>query len=179
MIITAINIFLLVLLVIAGIAIHFQRNLFAAVMMLGVFSFICAVLFISMDAVDVAFTEAAVGAGISTLLFLSALVHTGYYEKPVLNFQGLAFLIVLCVGGLLIYGFSDLPEFGSLAQPVHSYLSPRFLIESIKEIDVPNIVTAVLASYRGFDTLGEVCVIFTAGISVMMILDNKSEKEAS
>ena len=54
--------------------------------------------------------------------------------------------------------------------PIHLYLAPEFLVFREPEIDIPNIVTAVLASYRGFDTLGEVIVVFTAGIGVLLLI---------
>jgi len=47
---------------------------------------------------------------------------------------------------------------------------PRYLNEALKETGVPNVVTAVLASYRGYDTLGETTVIFTAGAGVIALL---------
>ena len=54
--------------------------------------------------------------------------------------------------------------------PVHRHVAPRYIEESPKEIGIPNMVTAVLASYRGYDTLGETTVIFTAGIAVLALL---------
>ena len=64
----------------------------------------------------------------------------------------------------------DIPAFGKAENPVQIYLADKYIIESEKEIGIPNLVTSVLASYRGFDTLGEVTVIFTAGIGVLMLL---------
>jgi multicomponent Na+:H+ antiporter subunit B len=72
--------------------------------------------------------------------------------------------------GLLAYGTLGLPEFGSPDSVIHKHVAPRYLKEGPTETGVPNIVTAVLASYRGFDTLGEVGVIFTAGIGVIVLL---------
>ena len=57
------------------------RDLFAVVMLFGIYSLLAAGLFVVMDAVDVAFTEAAVGAGISTALFLGAMVLTSRTAK--------------------------------------------------------------------------------------------------
>ena len=65
----------------------------------------------------------------------------------------------LIIVSTLIFGTSYLPEIGSLANVVHQHVAPRYLYESINETGVPNIVTAVLASYRGFDTLGETTVV--------------------
>ncbi|HKJ63981.1 MAG TPA: Na(+)/H(+) antiporter subunit B, partial [Desulfopila sp.] len=83
-------------------------------------------------------------------------------------------------GALLIYGTLDMPHFGKADAPVHEHVAPRYLNESMEEIGVPNVVTSVLASYRGFDTLGETLVIFTAGIGVMSLLRiSRQAKEES
>ena len=74
------------------------------------------------------------------------------------------------MGLLLIFATLDMPSFSSPDAPVHTYLSPRYLFESMKEVGVPNVVTSVLASYRAFDTLGETAVIFTAGVAVLSVL---------
>jgi multicomponent Na+:H+ antiporter subunit B len=63
-----------------------------------------------------------------------------------------------------------LPPFGTPDAVIHRHVVPRYLADSIKETNVPNVVTSVLADYRGFDTLGETTVIFTAGIGVMLLL---------
>jgi multicomponent Na+:H+ antiporter subunit B len=55
-------------------------------------------------------------------------------------------------------------------------VAPRYINDSPNEVGVPNMVTSVLASYRGFDTLGEVAVIFTAGIAVMVLLMNRRRR---
>ena len=63
-----------------------------------------------------------------------------------------------------------LPPFGTADAVIHKHVAPRYIADTIKETDVPNVVTSVLADYRGFDTLGETTVIFTAGIGVMLLL---------
>tara|TARA_B100001250_G_scaffold399118_1_gene408151 strand:- start:108 stop:668 length:561 start_codon:yes stop_codon:yes gene_type:complete len=170
MIILYINIILLCLLVITAIAINQQDNLFATTMLTGIFSLLSASLFLCLDAVDVAFTEAAVGAGIALILFLGTLSLIKYKKqvKNKISIPGL--LIVILTGGFLIYGLQDIPAFGKPENPVQVYLGDKYIVESKKEIGIPNLVTSVLASYRGFDTLGEVTVIFTAGIGVLMLL---------
>ena len=77
-----VDIVLLVILAVTGIAVIKTRNLFVAVMLAGIYSLISAGLFVVMDAVDVAFTEAAVGAGITTVLSLGTLLLTGHEGKP-------------------------------------------------------------------------------------------------
>ena len=80
--------------------------------------------------------------------------------------------------GLLAYAATDLPGFADAASPVQSHpLTERFLVDSASEIDIPNAVTSVLASYRGYDTFGEVVVIFTAGIGVLLLLGRNRSRE--
>ena len=153
-----------------AIAIVRMKDLFAVIMLSGIYGLLSASFFVAMDAVDVAFTEASVGAGISTLLMLVAITMTGRSEHPVRHKPVLALAVVIVTGGLLIYGTLDMPYFGSAQAPVHLHVAPRYINDSMQEIGVPNIVTSVLASYRAFDTFGEVVVIFTAGMGVLALL---------
>jgi multicomponent Na+:H+ antiporter subunit B len=147
-----------------------RNDLFAVVMLFGIYSFLTAVLFMNLHAVDVAFTEAAVGAGISTVLMLSTLRLTKRYEAARRRNPILPLLVVGVTGAALVYGMLDAPRFGDPMAPVHQHMAPRFVQESPTEVGVPNMVTSVLASYRGYDTLGEVMVIFTAGLAVLLLL---------
>ena len=164
------NIVLLIFLVVTAIAIVRMRDLFAVVMMSGIFGLLSASFFVAMDAVDVAFTEASVGAGIATLLMLTAVTLTGRSEDSVRHKPIWALVVVFITGGLLIYGTLDMPYFGSSEAPVHLHVAPRYINDSMQETGLPNVVTSVLASYRGFDTFGEVVVIFTAGMGVLALL---------
>ncbi len=146
------------------------RNLFAVVMLTGIYSFLTAGLFVVMDAVDVAFTEAAVGAGVSTILALGTLCLVGREEKKPAQRSMLPLLIVLATGGFLVYGTLDLPPWGDASNPIHHHVAPRYLEESGHEIGVPNVVTSVLASYRGYDTMGETTVVFAAMVGVAVLL---------
>jgi len=165
-----IDVSLFVLLAVMAVAVILQRNLFTAVMLSSVVSLLAFSLYLTLDAVDVAFTEAAVGVGITTVLFLGALLHTGRKEKRSPKLDWLPLLLVLITGGVLIYGTLDLPAFGDADAPIHNHVATHYLEEVEEEIHIPNVVTAVLASYRGYDTLGEVAVIFTAMIAVFMLL---------
>lgn len=153
-----------------AIAIVWMKDLFAVVMLLGIYGLLTASFFVAMDAVDVAFTEASVGAGISTLLLLVTIAKTKRSEHPVRRKPLLALVAVIFTGGLLIYGTFDMPHFGSAEAPAHSHVASRYIEDSYDEVGIPNIVTSVLASYRGFDTFGEVVVIFTAGIGILGLL---------
>ena len=165
-----INIALFVFLGLTAFAILKLRALFAVVMLSSVFSLLSAALLVNLDAVDVAFTEAAVGAGISTVLMLATLALTSRHEKAPTRSQALPLIVVFLTGLALVYGTLDMPRFGDPQAPIQVHVAPKYIADTESEIGIPNIVTAVLASYRGFDTLGEVTVIFTAGIGVLLLL---------
>jgi len=165
-----VDIAVLALLAVAALGTLRIRNLFAVVMLLGIYSLLCAVLWTMLDAVDVAFTEAAVGAGISTVLLLGSLALVGHEEKKPAHRPLLPLFVVLVTGGVLLYGTLDMPPFGQPDNPAHLHVAPRYIEESGHEIGVPNIVTSVLASYRGYDTMGETTVIFTAVVGVLLLL---------
>lgn len=162
--------FLLTMLVITAIAIVRTPNLFAAVMLSGIFSLLLAVNFFLLDAADVALTEAAVGAGISTVLFLSALAMTAESERAPSSNRIIALIVVTSTTLAVIYATFDNPSFGDPSAPIHQHIAPWYFETTREAIDIPNVVTAVLGSFRGYDTLGEVFVVFTAGIGVLFLL---------
>ena len=165
---------LLMLLLLATVVVVARlKDLFAAAMLTGIASLLAAGLFVLMDAVDVAFTEAAVGAGVSTVLFLGALSLTARREKQQERtriLRILPILIVVATGAALIYGTWDMPAYGDPDAVIHHHLAPDLIAETESKIHIPNIVTAILASFRGYDTFGEVVVIFTAGVGVALLL---------
>lgn len=155
---------------VAVLALARNRNLFAVVVLAGVYSFLMATVLVALDAVDVAMTEAAVGAGVSTVLFLSALYLCKSEEAKPVHKPWLPLALSVAVGSALVYGTLGLPGFSDVEAPIHTHVAPRYLKDGLKETSVPNIVTAVLASYRGYDTLGETTVVFTAGAGVIALL---------
>jgi multicomponent Na+:H+ antiporter subunit B len=156
---------------VVAIAIVRIRNLFAVTMLSGIYSLLAATLFVILDAVDVALTEAAVGAGIMIILMLGTLALTTSKEKVHDKGQNLLALgVVVVTGAGLIYGTLDMPHFGDPDAPAHTHLSPHFTQESVDEIGIPNMVTSVLASYRAIDTLGEAVVIYAAAVGVLLVL---------
>ena len=171
------DVVLLIFMVVLAVAISRMQNLFMAAMMMGIFSLLSAVVFTLLDAVDVAFTEAAVGAGASTVLLLGTLALTTREEKVGKRGNALALIAVIATGGALIYGTQDMPHYGDAMAPVHTHVADRYIEKSGEEIGIPNIVTSVLASYRGYDTLGETTVIFTAGVGVILLLGRALRKE--
>ena len=163
-------IFLLTLMVITALAIVQTKNLFAAAMLSGIFSLMSAMIFFLLDAADVALTEAAVGAGISTVLFLGALALTAEHERAGTAGRLAALSVATVVAALLVYATFDMPRLGDPNAPAQLHVAPWYLEKTPEYIDVPNVVTAVLASFRGYDTLGETFVVFTAGIGVLFLL---------
>ena len=186
--IEVINIALFVFLVVIAFAIARLRNLFVAVMLSGIFSLLSAGLFTSMDAMDVAFTEAAVGAGISTVLLLLTLDLTTEVETNPIQPSIFPLIVALCTGGAMLYATEDMPAFGDVAAPIHQvpvgsgwtdlYHHYTWVAWS-SEMHVDNTVTSVLGSYRGYDTLGETFVVFTAALAVMMLLRGRKRAEPS
>ena len=161
---------LLTLLAIVTLAIVRQRSLFGVVILASIYSFLIASVMIVLDAVDVAMTEASVGAGVSTVILLATLHLIRATEIRQVRPQLLPLLACAGTGVALVWGTLVLPPFGTADSPIHKHVAPRYLAESIRETNVPNVVTSVLADYRGYDTLGETTVIFTAGIGVMLLL---------
>lgn len=160
------------------IAIAARRNLFSVVMLTSIYSFLMATVLVALDAVDVAMTEASVGAGISTVLLLGALYLTKGEEAKPIHRPWLPLAIALAVGAVLVYGSLGLPAFSDPQAPIHVHVVPRYLVEGVKETGVVNVVTAVLASYRSFDTLGETTVVFTAGAGVIALLRRRRRRAA-
>ena len=177
-----INVLLLLLAIGAALAAMWTRDLLGAVMLMGIYSLLLAIEWANLFAMDVSYTEAAVGAGASTILLLTALTRTEKNKKAGPNFHPTALLTVLVTGAVLIYGTSDLPRFGDPLAPATVHVAPEYITQTVGKVGateatendfgdhVPNAVTAVLASYRGYDTMFETAVIFTAGVCVIIIL---------
>ena len=170
MIEVAFGIFLLTLLVITAVAVARTGNLFVAVMLMSIFSLLMAANFFILDAADVALTEAAIGAGITTVIFLGALALTAQREKRSPNGRFAALSAVSVLAALMIWTTFDKPLLGDPGAPAHRHLAPWYLEQTSELMAIPNVVTAVLGSFRGYDTLGEVFVVFAACIGVLFVL---------
>ncbi len=155
---------------IVAIAIVRAKDLFAAAMLFAIYSLLSAALFAVLDAGDVALTEAAVGAGIGTILVLALLALARRYERPKEGHNLLALAVVVVTGAALIYATLDMPKFGDADNPAQVHVGPYYVEQSYPDMGVPNMVAAVLASYRSIDTLGEAFVILTAGLAVYALL---------
>lgn len=162
---------LMAMLVAVAFAVVRLRSLFAIVMLQGVYSLLSATWFVLVDAVDVAFTEAAVGAGISTVLMLGAMLLTDRDAQPIPVKQKFGPMLIVIITGLaLFYAIGDMPAFGDAMSPANAYVGADYIEATKNEIFLPNVVTAVLASFRGYDTFGETVVIFMAGLGILLLL---------
>lgn len=123
-----IDICVLTMMAITAVAIARLRSLFALVMLSGVYSLLSATWFVIVDAVDVAFTEAAVGAGISSALILGAMLLTVRVAKEDKPLKRIApALVVTITGAVLFYATIDLPGFGDPDSPANVYLAQEYL----------------------------------------------------
>jgi multicomponent Na+:H+ antiporter subunit B len=166
---------LLGFLVVTALAIARMRDLIGVTMLASIYSLLSASIFMVLDAVDVALAEAAVGAGVTTVLMLGTLSLTTSRETRPRHTPLLPLIAVTATGAALLYGTLDMPRYGDPDAPIHQHVAPRYIQSSVDEIGVPNIVTSILASYRGYDTLGELTVIFTAGTGVLALLWGRRE----
>jgi len=195
------NLALLTLGAITAVAVVEMRNLMSSALLATVYSLIMAIVWSNMDAVDVAFTEAAVGAGITTILFIGTVALVGKEEKVRKAVHWPALISVVLTGAALIYGTLDMPAFGDAKSPVHTHqIAKRFTSQSVQKdpsgksgvdhaaavaagtIEAPadmddyfdghvyNQVTTVIVTYRAFDTMFEVAVIFAAGLAMILLL---------
>jgi multicomponent Na+:H+ antiporter subunit B len=163
---------LMAMLLAVGVAIIRLRNLFAIVMLTGVYSLLSAAWFTSLDALDVGFTEAAVGAGISTVLLLAAMLLTSREcDKVSASRHWAALAVCVAAGAALFYALPDMAPYGAADSPANAGVGMEYMDRTAEDLKkVPNVVTAVLGTYRGFDTMGEVFVVFAAGVGVALLM---------
>ena len=163
----------LLLTLVAGlvVALLAARSVLTCILLMSAFSLTMALWLMTMDAPDVAFTEASVGAGVSTMILLGAALSSTDVI-PSLRPGRLWFPAVACLAAFIGMALivPDLPVFGDPGSPPSAYVGRLYLEQTPHDIGAPNVVTAVLASYRGFDTLGETTVIFAAGVGVLLLL---------
>jgi multicomponent Na+:H+ antiporter subunit B len=148
------------------------RSLFVTLILLSAYSGGAAVLLSLLGAPDVAFTEVVVGAGVSTVLLLALLRRIDARDLPRRSpaFRAAAGLVTAALAGALALGALALPPFGDANAPAARHVSPRYAEQAWADTRTPNLVTVVLADYRGFDTLIETTVIATAALGSLLVL---------
>lgn len=163
---------LLILLIMTAAGAIIVKDLISSVFILGTYSFLLALVWAWLGAVDVAFVEAVVGAGLATVFFLMTLFGTHPKDTRIRRSPAprVALIGLPLLGLLLFFAAEDLPKFSDPQSPANVHVSAGYLENSLTETDTPNVVTAVLMDYRAFDTLVETGVIFTAGIACALLL---------
>jgi multicomponent Na+:H+ antiporter subunit B len=157
------------------------RDLLAAVAALAGYSLFIALLFAGMGAVDVAFVEAALGAGVTGILFILAVLRTTRRTSPRLESRGSrwpALAVIAAFLGLMLYASTGLPDRGDPDAPAQQHVAPAYIEGSVPDSRTPNVVTAILADYRSHDTFGETLVIFTAGLACLLVLRSHAKPPA-
>ena len=91
----------------------------------------------------------------------------------------LALFASLAVGAVLSYGTMAMPDWGDPQSPASRHVSPYYIERSVEDTATPNIVTSVLADYRGYDTFGETTVIFSAGMACLLLLKRTGTRRES
>jgi len=149
------------------------KDTMAAVIAFAAYSLGISIIWLVLQAPDVGLTEAAVGAGIMTILFLLALANTVTPDANRL-FESVRWRTVAFVGAFVLVMGATVPSLPAIGDPtapvVGGEVTQYYLANAYEETGVKNAVTAVLAAYRGFDTLGEATVVFTAGVAVLTVL---------
>ncbi len=151
-----------------------SRNLIESIIILSVFSLLIGLCYLFMDAPDVAMTETALGACLSTCVLLNVAKIVGEDSGKLKKLNTL-FAIILCAFFVVILTWIslDLPSFGTQDSKVQTHLTKYYLQNTRTDIAIPSFVAAILASYRGYDTLGETIVILIAGLAVLVIVSRK------
>jgi multicomponent Na+:H+ antiporter subunit B len=173
------DLLLFVILVVTSVIALRVADLLAAVAALAAYSLFAALLFAGMGAVDVAFVEAAIGAGVTGILFVAAVLvttrRTGEAARRPAHWSAVGVIAVFV--GLMLYASVGLPDRGDPGAPAHRHVSPAYIEGALADSATPNVVTALLADYRSHDTFGETLVIFTAGLACALILRRRPEQE--
>ncbi len=168
---------LLLLLLVTAAGAIMVKDLMSAVLLLGSYSFFLSLVWGWLGAVDVAFVEAVVGAGLATVLFLLTLFGTAPKDTRLRRPPpSLTTLIVFpLLGILLLYAANDLPGYKDPNSPASTHISPTYIEQSYQDTHTPNIVTSVLMDYRSLDTMVETLVIFASGIACALLLRRQAK----
>jgi multicomponent Na+:H+ antiporter subunit B len=174
-----------VLLAVTAIGVAIVRDLFGLTVLLSIYSGLLAVVFAMLGAADVAFTEAVVGAGVSTALLVALLRHVrpsmaavaGSRPPASPDRRWLAAAAAIGLSVIMLHGAHALPEFGDPAAPAQQ-LAAEYIGRAMADTHTPNVVTAVLADYRGFDTLIETAVVLTGALACLLVLRQGRSRRA-
>ncbi|TVP74747.1 MAG: DUF4040 domain-containing protein [Nitriliruptor sp.] len=177
--IEALDVVLFLVLIVAAVLALVAKDLLTAVAMLTAYSLFVSLLFAGVSAVDVSLVEAALGAGITGLLLIAAVLATTRHSEP--RPDPRRRYVVLPLVGLflatMLYAATGLPDRGDPEAPAQLGVSQVYLSQSLEDTETPNVVTSLLADYRSQDTLGETLVILTAALSAAMVLVRRPDQD--
>jgi multicomponent Na+:H+ antiporter subunit B len=193
-----VELILLGFLLIAAVAVCATRHLLGSIILFTSYGIVLSVLWILLAAPDLAITEAAVGTGISSVLFFVVLKRIRFMEDEgtlLLNvldpaperrmsdnredrqwrrsryiYNALSVVVCLGITGVLFYTVSKLPPFGDPGNPANNEVPKKYIEDGLQDTGAVNAVAGMIFDYRGFDTFGESCVLFTAVCSVLLLL---------
>ena len=153
------------------------KSAFATSLVVTLFSISSAILYFFLNSPDVSMTEVSVSVFLTTAFYLmtARIVRIEFFEKPTILKMALTLILFLFLLFLSYNVATSLGEFGLVGSAIEGS-SKIHLISSYKDYQIPNVVTTILASFRGFDTMGETVIIFTSAIGVFLILQNKNSK---
>lgn len=158
------------LLPVLAIAMLLSKNILSSVIFQSAFSLVMTLCYLLLDAPDVALTEAAINACLATIIFVAVVLqlprHDSRYTSKFQWVNLLIGLLIVVTGGIM---WQSLPKVGDSYNFIHLHVAPYYLENTYRDIGIPSVVAAILASYRGFDTLGETTVIFTALLVVLSL----------
>ena len=171
---------ILVLLCVISIKLIISKSLLESVIITSIFSLLIAISYLLMDAPDVAMTEVALGACLSTCVLLSFLGKLVPSQTKDINRSKIISSSIICLFFFTVTALAgaNLPEYGDPESPVQTHLTKYYIENAQNEIGVSSYVAALLGSYRGYDTLGETAVILIAGVSVLLLFSYIGNKNA-
>ncbi|MFA9517105.1 DUF4040 domain-containing protein [Halopenitus sp. H-Gu1] len=172
--VTAIEAVLFVFVIATALVTALARDVLSSIIVFGAYSLGMAVLYTFYRAPDVALTEAAISAGVTTVLLLLTIAKTSRIDHEAV-FEAVDWPAATVVGVLcaaMLATVAHMPAVGDPEAPVwsNSEVTGYYLANTYADTGVENTVMAVLASYRGFDTFGEAVVVFAAGVATMVVL---------
>ncbi|PSP33684.1 cation:proton antiporter [Halobacteriales archaeon QH_10_67_22] len=173
---TPLELGLLVFILTCAVATALLRDVLGSIIAFSAYSLAIAVAWVFLRAPDVGLTEAAVGAGVMTVLFLLTIAKTvrPSSDRTLERVDLPALAVSVALVAVLATTLFALPAAGAADSAVATDdVTAYYLDNAYEETQVKNAVTAVLAAYRGFDTLGEAVVVYAAGVGLLVVLDRE------
>lgn len=176
--IVLLDVIIFVILIATAILALRSHDLLTSVVLLTAYSLFASLLFTGLMALDVGLVEAALGAGLTGILFLAALMVTTNSAASTDDRRRQLVMLPLIGGfvGLMLFASGGLPNRADPDAPTRTGVSVTYLSDSLDDTDTENVVTSLLADYRSLDTLGETLVILTAALGTALVLRRRPDR---